>query len=155
MLTTRMIRRAFCVVSAGLLLAAMSQVSHGQNLPRQPYLGFNGDVVNLPANLGIPRDFNLKGMRVRSVRWGSPAARAGLERGDIVVTIDGIAFRNNAGYLQALRMSSQQPSLMVVNVRNGRLTRVSCRLPHIQSNEELNENVDMLAIDLERDMRHR
>jgi hypothetical protein len=50
-------------------------------------------------------------------------------------------------------MASQQPSLIVVNVRNGRLTRTSCRLPHIESNEPLNANVQRLAITLEEDMR--
>ena len=60
---------------------------------------------------------------------------------------------NNAGYMQALRMASQQPSLIVVNVRNGRLTRTLCRLPHIESNEPLDANVQRLAITLEEAMR--
>ena len=150
-MTLQSIRRVVCVALAVCTFAMFAQAGYGQGLPRQPYLGFDGYVVDLPAHLGFPRD--IKGMKVRSVRWGSPAARAGLERGDILVTIDAIAFRNNGGYMQALRMASQQPSLIVVNVRNGRLTRTSCRLPHIESNEELNANVEGLAIDLEEDMR--
>jgi len=70
-----------------------------------------------------------------------------------VVTIDNVAFRNRSGYLQALRMASQHPSIVVVNVRTGRLTRVSCRFPHVHYDERFNENAVGLAIDLAQDMR--
>ena len=58
------------------------------NLFRRVYLGFSPLDVSpeLPAFLGAPKD---GGVIVQSVKEGSPAAKAGLHVGDVVMAIDG------------------------------------------------------------------
>lgn len=132
-------------------IAACLLTLTGQNgVASQPYLGFDGTLVQLPQGFGFGN--GIKGMRVNWVNRRSPASQMGLERGDVIVTIDNIAFKSHAGYLAALRMSSQKPSLIIINVRNGRLTRVNCSLPHTRDHREHPDTMG-LAIDLVEDMR--
>lgn len=60
------------------------------------------------------------GARVDRVMWNTPAFRAGLERGDIIVEIQGKRLLNANSMLQAIRNSGPWLQLKVINVRNGR-----------------------------------
>lgn len=144
-----MIARRYVLLPA-IVACVLTLFSVQRAVASQPYLGFDGTLVDVPARFGF--DGRIKGMRVNWVKRGAPAARMGLERGDIILTIDNIAFRSHAGYLAALRMSSQRPGLMIINVRNGRLTRVNCSLPHTRDTREHRDTMG-LAIDLIEDMR--
>jgi len=146
----RHIVRLALAVSVAVLLLGLQRPAFAQS-SSQPYLGFCGETVRLPAYLRLPS--KARGMYVYHVHRGTPAAEAGLESGDIVVTIDGMGFRTRAGYLKALRYASQRPSLVVVDVRTGRLVRVSCRFPHKQERRRLDGDPFPLIIDLISDMR--
>ncbi len=121
-----------------------------QGRAAQPLLGFSGKLVSLPRS--FPSRNGIRGMRVCAVNRGSYAARMGLERGDVIVTLDHTAFTSRAGYNAALRMCSQRPSLLVINVRTGRLTRVSGNFPHTRDTRKHPDTMG-LAIDLTEDMR--
>lgn len=112
------------------LLAARSLQANSPRAPRQPHLGFSGHLVKVDDSIGGKR--GLYGMEVDSVRRGSPAWEMGLERGDVIITIDNVAFRSRDGYLRALRLASRQPSFVIRNVRTGKLVRDTCELPHEQ-----------------------
>jgi hypothetical protein len=58
--------------------------------------------------LGTIPDFTSQeeGVRLTGVRDGSPAALAGLQRGDVIITWNGRSIRNLAEYAQALRSQS-------------------------------------------------
>lgn len=124
-----------------------------------PRLGFRGTVVDLgraavvPAPDGVPN----RGLRVDAVQANTPAARMGLERGDIIVAIDIMRFTTLEGYFQALRCSGQRPSIVLINVRNGRLIRKSIALPHqTPPDDECGARAPdsyLMSIDLESDMR--
>ncbi len=140
------------VLSVVAVVCLLAPCTLRQARADQPLLGFNGTLVQLPERFGFGH--RVKGMKVQSVSRNSPAARMGLERGDIVVTIDSVAFKSHSGYRAALRMSSQRPSLIVVNVRNGQLTRLSGDLPHERETGEHPDTMG-LAIDLVEDMQGR
>ena len=77
--------------------------------PPAPKLGFTGQMV-----YGL-------GMRVLTVNYGSPAQRAGLEHGDIIMSANGISIRNRGDLSQALRNAVQYNhgvvNLYVKNIR--------------------------------------
>jgi hypothetical protein len=59
------------------------------------------------------------GLQLISVGAGSPAQRAGLEVGDVIVRVDGVRVRSPEELLKALDQSTGNPNLKVLNVRNG------------------------------------
>ncbi|HEX5103286.1 MAG TPA: PDZ domain-containing protein [Pirellulaceae bacterium] len=61
------------------------------------------------------------GLAVDRVRWGTPAARLGLEAGDVIRAINGHWLRNERDYWRQLRDSKGEVRLVVVDVRTGRL----------------------------------
>jgi len=59
---------------------------------RRAHLGIGGQTLALPRR--IVRHFGLareSGVRIESLEAGAPAATAGLERGDVIVALDGVA----------------------------------------------------------------
>ena len=78
-------------------------------LPPAPKLGVTGQIV-----YGL-------GMRVLSVRYGSPAQRAGLEYGDIIVSANGMQIRHQGDLSRALRKAARfhngSVNLLVKNIR--------------------------------------
>ncbi len=124
----------------------------------QPKLGFTGTIVDMPKDFEIPAPEGLpnRGIRVDRVNASGPAAKMGLERGDIIVAIDIWRFTTLEGYLQALRCAEQRPSIYIRNVRNGKLIRRTIDLPHQVNEEECmakSPHTYWIAIDLEEDMR--
>lgn len=113
-------------LTAGILAAALVLLGGTPCRADQPMLGFRGTLVSLPR--GYP---GVRGLRVDAVLRGSHAAAMGLERGDIVVYIGrSMAFTTQEAYRYALRQQGRTTSIGVINVRNGRLVWLTCRLNH-------------------------
>ncbi len=95
--------------------------------PPAPKLGFTGQIV-----YGL-------GMRVLSVRYGSPAQRAGLEHGDVIISANGIQIRNPGDLSRALRNAAQYQNgsvnLFVKNIRGNAY----------QGNEYVNVNAQLFG----------
>ena len=107
---------------AAVLVLSLNTPAHGD----QPRLGFKGTMVELSGEYEP-----LWGVRVDSVQRRTPAARMGLERGDIIVFIGGtMAFTNLEAYLYALRQQGQETSIGTIDVRTGRLVLAKCYLGH-------------------------
>lgn len=142
-----------------VICCAMTATAAAVQAADTPRLGFRGTVVDLgpravvPAPDGVPN----RGIRIDSVQMNTPAARMGFERGDIIVAIDVMRFTTLAGYFQAVRCSEQRPSIVLINVRNGKLVRKSVSLPHaMPSDEECGARPPdsyLMSIDLESDFR--
>ncbi len=64
-----------------------------------------------------PRDY---GLRVTGVREGSPAAKAGLQAGDVVVEFDGKPIADIYAYTYALRDKKPGDVVKVVVERDGK-----------------------------------
>jgi S1-C subfamily serine protease len=80
-----------------------------------------GQAVNLHAflqvyQLGVLGDYTPQGMTVAIVAPETPAARAGLKRGDVIATIDGKAIANQTTFDAALKRSGGR---VVLQVRRG------------------------------------
>jgi S1-C subfamily serine protease len=130
------------------------------DLPKQPLLGCSGNLVDMPKRLvPSPDKVPNKGLRIESVRRGGPAAQMGLEAGDIVVSIDSMRFSTLDGYRQALRAAGQRPSIILIDVRTGKLRRKSCNLPHQEPAKEDRKakppQSHLMSIDLVEDMNRR
>jgi serine protease Do len=91
------------------------------------WLGLRGTTVGL----GNPRSQSRgQGLRVRSVYPNSPAARAGLERGDIVVSIDGRPIEGREDFDTALDSAGTGRTLTVAFRRDGRDRTVHLTTEH-------------------------
>ena len=80
------------------------------------WLGIRGTSVSLGAARPGPRG---QGLRVRSVYPNSPAARAGLEPGDVVVAIDGRPVEGRDDFDTALASAGTGRALVVAFRREG------------------------------------
>lgn len=146
-------------IVAVLLIGSGAALSRAEaQVPVQPRLGFSGTLIDLNPRLDIPAPEGIvsRGMRVDSVTRGTPAAHLGLERGDVVISIDSMRFTTQAGYLHALRCAGQKPSLIIRNIRTGELIRRSVSLPHAeppvdQAGPQLPDTY-LMSIDLAADM---
>jgi S1-C subfamily serine protease len=124
-----------------------------------PRLGFRGTVVDLNADAGIPAPDGVpnRGIRVQAVQANTPAARMGLEPGDVIISIDAMRFTSLEGYYQAVRCAGQRPSIVLINVRNGQFVRRSTSLPHTLPPDEAcgprPPDSYLMSIDLESDLR--
>ena len=81
------------------------------------WLGLRGTTVGLGNSRSQSHG---QGLRVRSVYPNSPAARGGLEPGDIVVSIDGRAIEGREDFDTALASAGTGRTLAVVFRRDGR-----------------------------------
>jgi len=79
----------------------------GPGIPEAPRLGIYGHF-----QWGL-------GMVVDSVVWGTPAARVGLEPGDVIRAINGRVIRSEWDYFQSLGSSGGYARLSVQDVRSG------------------------------------
>ena len=82
-----------------------------------PYFGSVPDFTEIP-----------KGVRFADVREGSPAAKAGLRRGDILVKFDGKTIDNLYDFTYALRSKSAGDEVTVTVLRDGSPLETKVRL---------------------------
>ena len=82
-----------------------------------PYLGTIPDMT--------PRDF---GLRLTGVREGSPAEKAGLQAGDVVVEFDGKPIADIYAYTYALRDKKPGDVVKIVVERDGKRVTVNAVL---------------------------
>lgn len=101
----------FSLIGAGSVLAqepARLYLAPGGG-SGQPRLGFQGHF-----EWGV-------GMVVDYVPWGTPAARVGLEPGDVILSVNGRRLRSQSDYFSALRTSGGRVRLVIEDVRSGGL----------------------------------
>jgi predicted metalloprotease with PDZ domain len=110
-----------------------------QNAERPEYLkvarsdAAPGSRENLRAYLGTIPDYtsDVKGVRISGVRGGSPAEKAGLQGGDIIVEFGGQTVANIYDYTYALDAAKIGQPVIVVVLRNSQ--RLSLRvIPEIR-----------------------
>jgi S1-C subfamily serine protease len=127
------------------------------SVPKQPRMGFEGHLVDISNNLPAGENVPSLGMQIDGIKRGGPAWKMGLEKGDIIVSIDAWRFTTNKGYLQALRAAGQRPSIIVIDSRAKKLVRRPCSLPHAEpSAEDLKPKKPdsfMMGITLEDDLK--
>jgi len=96
--------------------AASGRSSGGPgNAPADRHLGVSVEPLTsaLAEELGVRK--GTQGLVVRSVDPGGPAARAGVQPGDVVVAVNRQAVRSASDIVAALKGSSSRPSLLLIN----------------------------------------
>ena len=93
---------------------------------RTPILGINAEDLTgqLGSYFGAPDN---AGILVREVRTGTPAEKAGLKAGDVIVKLEGKQVRTLAELRAQLRDKSDQPSVTMSVLRKG--SEVSVTVP--------------------------
>ncbi len=124
-------------IPARMAESVMTQLVNGGQV-RRGLLGVTvqGVTSDLAASLGLPE---VSGALVSSVTKGSPADRAGVERGDVIVSLDGQ--RVSDGNELRNRVASTQPgsSVSLGLVRDGRRKAVSVQLGELRSAQAKSE----------------
>ena len=82
---------------------------------RAVWIGVRGRTINSGDDGGLDRP---RGYRVRSVAPGSPAARAGVRNGDVIVSVDGAAIDSQDAFETALASRGPGRPMKLV-LRNG------------------------------------
>ena len=77
---------------------------------------------NLSNYLGVPGDV---GLMVTAVETESPAATAGIDEGDIILSIDGLRITDIVAYQAKMNEISAEQTLSVEISRKGKITRIS------------------------------
>jgi len=102
------------------------------NLPERPQFQRAPQPAERPAapmrvSTGIVPDYSWEGegVRLMGVRAGSPAEKAGLKEGDIIVEVAGKQIRNLYDYMDALRDAEPNKPVQFVVVRNGQKLTVT------------------------------
>jgi S1-C subfamily serine protease len=97
----------------------------------------SGNQVRLPVNLmnnllGAWCEAAPAGMRVTSVAEDTPAERAGLQRGDVILRVDGQPVRTQDTFLAALDRARGTTTLRVRQAQTGQVARVEVDLSKLQ-----------------------
>lgn len=113
-----------------LLRMVAEVVERTANMPERPQFQKAPQTVDRPASpmrvaTGIIPDYSWEGegVRLMGVRPGSPAGKAGLREGDVIVEVAGKQVRNLYDYMDALSNAEPNKPLTFVILRSGqRLT---------------------------------
>lgn len=94
-----------------------------------PALGIEAEDLSgqLGAYFGAPNDM---GVLVRSVHAETPAAKAGLKAGDVIVKLDGTAVKSVSGLRDELRERHDQKSVTLSVLRRGSEVNLTVQLEH-------------------------
>jgi serine protease Do len=114
------------------------------------YLGMTiGDV-----NQEVQEAFNLpeaRGALVQSVDPGKPAARAGIQHGDVVVEIDGKPIRNNRELIDYISYLPVGTSVKITVIRNGQRQTITAKTAERPDEGEAETEEETRAIEPVRD----
>jgi predicted metalloprotease with PDZ domain len=105
-------------------------VKQGQLEERQRAGTFSKELVYsypMPSTLGLVLDAEDQN-KVRSVRPGSPAGKAGLQFGDVLRGVDGQRILTAADLARVLELTPREAKLPLETLRDGRVRRVELEL---------------------------
>lgn len=94
----------------GFMTAAGGKFPKGTTFPNHVFMGFQAESI---------ADGNYRVLRVTEVTADSPAARSGMQVGDLVTRVAGKRFKDDNDYLDALEKAANHPSYEVQVDRRG------------------------------------
>ena len=123
-------------VPAAMVRRVLDSAIGGETRVVRPWLGVKGDTVSgdVARSLGLERP---QGLLVTDVYAGGPAARAGIEVGDVVTAIDGVEINDQGGL--NYRIGTKQPNeqVSVTLLRDGRTLNVTSRVTQLPGDAEV------------------
>ena len=109
---------------------------------RYPFLGVSGMTVSAPVAAEMNLETNVLGVYVSRALEGGPSVDAGVRRGDIIVSIDGIEVRSFEDVISYLILQKSPGETVELGVlRNGRSRTIDVELATRPATE--NEDPDL------------
>lgn len=127
-------------VPAAMVRRVLDSAVGGETRVVRPWLGVKGDTLSgdMARSLGLERP---QGLLVTDVYSGGPAARAGIEVGDVITAIDGAEVNDQGGL--NYRVGTKQPNetVSVTLLRDGRTQTVNARVTQLPGDAEVSKGV--------------
>ena len=127
-------------VPAAMVRRVLDSAVGGETRVVRPWLGVKGDTLSgdMARSLGLERP---QGLLVTDVYSGGPAARAGIEVGDVITAIDGAEVNDQGGL--NYRVGTKQPNetVAVTLLRDGRTQTVNARVTQLPGDAEISKGV--------------
>ena len=127
-------------VPAAMVRRVLDSAVGGETRVVRPWLGVKGDTLSgdMARSLGLERP---QGLLVTDIYSGGPAARAGIEVGDVITAIDGAEVNDQGGL--NYRVGTKQPNetVAVTLLRDGRSRNVTARVTQLPGDAEISKGV--------------
>jgi S1-C subfamily serine protease len=115
----------FAVASNTAVFVVAEFIAHGR--VRRAHIGIAAQTVPLPRRLSLALGGGPQVVRVGGVESGGPAAVAGLQEGDMLLSLDGIAITGADDLIRLLGAERIGCETLVGFMRDGKLERTSLR----------------------------
>jgi len=114
-------------VPATMVKRVVDSAVGGAKSVERSWLGVKGDTVSsdMARSLGLDRP---QGLMVTDVYAGGPAARAGIEQGDVITAIDGAEVNDQGGLNFRVGTRSPNDTVAVTVLRDGRTRTLNARV---------------------------
>ncbi|ASD27888.1 Do family serine endopeptidase [Brevundimonas diminuta] len=114
-------------VPATMVKRVVDSAVGGAKSVERAWLGVKGDTVSsdMARSLGLDRP---QGLMVTDVYAGGPAARAGIEQGDVITAIDGAEVNDQGGLNFRVGTRSPNDTVAVTVLRDGRARTLNARV---------------------------
>ena len=115
----------FAVASNTAVFVVAEFIAHGR--VRRAHIGIAAQTVPLPRPLSLALGGGPQAVRVGGVESGGPAAVAGLQEGDMLLSLDGVAITGTDDLIRLLGAERIGCETLVGFMRDGKLERTSLR----------------------------
>ena len=114
-------------VPATMVKRVVDSAVGGAKSVERAWLGVKGDTVSsdMARSLGLDRP---QGLMVTDIYAGGPAARAGIEQGDVITAIDGAEVNDQGGLNFRVGTRSPNDTVAVTVLRDGRTRTLNARV---------------------------
>ena len=115
----------FAVASNTAVFVVSEIISHGR--VRHAHIGIAAQTVQLPRRLALALGSGPRAVRIGGIEDGGPAASAGLQEGDMLLSLDGTAVTGTDDLTRLLGAERIGRDTLVSFLRDGKLQRTSLR----------------------------
>ena len=115
----------FAVASNTAVFVVSEIIRHGR--VRRAHIGIAAQTVQLPRRLALALGSGPRAVRIGGVEAGGPAASAGLQEGDMLLSLDGTAVTGTDDLTKLLGAERIGRETLVKFLRGGKLQRASLR----------------------------
>lgn len=125
-------------VPAAMVRRVLDSAVGGETRVVRPWLGVKGDTLSgdMARSLGLERP---QGLLVTDVYSGGPAARAGIEVGDVITAIDGAEVNDQGGLNYRIGTKQPNETVSVTLLRDGRSQTVNARVTPLPGDAEVSK----------------
>ena len=127
-------------VPAAMVRRVVDSALGGASSVVRPWLGVKGEAVSadIARSLGLDRP---QGLIVTELFPGGPAARAGLETGDVITSIDGQEVNDQNGLNFRIGTHKPNEEVTIALLRNGRTMTLKARVQPLPGNADTAQGV--------------